>query len=124
VTCRLDYGNSLLYGLPDTLTAKFQRVQNACVRLVYYAPKHATSHYTTFAGSTVHWLPVKMRIMLILTYCPSHLKLLISWLHHIYRNLSHATMAFCYHFLGVNQRKWLVIDRSWLLRQHYGTAFQ
>jgi hypothetical protein len=130
VTCRLDYCNSLLYGLPDTLISKLQRVQNACVRLVYHAPKQC--HITPLLQD-LHWLPVKMRI--IFKILSSHLKLFISWLHHIFLELItlsrlvviiyvRLTMAFCYHTLVVNQRKRLVIDRSCLLRQHYGTAFQ
>ena len=34
VISRLDYGNSLLYGLPDLLLDKLQRAQNAAARVV------------------------------------------------------------------------------------------
>ena len=34
ISCRLDYCNSLLYGLPDTLLRKLQSVQNATARLI------------------------------------------------------------------------------------------
>ena len=33
ISCRLDYCNSLLFGLPDTLLRKLQSVQNATARL-------------------------------------------------------------------------------------------
>ena len=39
VTSRLDYCNSLLYGLPSNLLAKLQRVQNAAARLIHRAPR-------------------------------------------------------------------------------------
>jgi len=34
VSCRLDYCNSLLYGLSDALLRKLQAVQNATARLI------------------------------------------------------------------------------------------
>jgi len=34
ISCRLDYCNSRLYGLPDTLSRKLQSVQNATARLI------------------------------------------------------------------------------------------
>ena len=72
MTCRLDYCNSLLYGLPDTLISKLERVQNAYVRLVYHAPKQC---HITPLFQDLHWLPVKMRIMfkiLLLTFKALH----------------------------------------------------
>ena len=39
VTSRLDYCNSLFYGLPDNQLGKLQRVQNACARLVCNSPR-------------------------------------------------------------------------------------
>jgi len=34
LSCRLDYYNSLLYGLPDTVLRKLQSAQNATARLI------------------------------------------------------------------------------------------
>jgi len=34
ISCRLDYCNSLLFGLPDTLLRKLQSMQNATARLI------------------------------------------------------------------------------------------
>ena len=39
VTSRLDFGNSLLYGLPNTLLERIQRVQNAAARIVTLSNK-------------------------------------------------------------------------------------
>ena len=44
VTSRLDYCNSLFFGLPDSQLGKQQRVQNACARLVCNSPRF--SHCT------------------------------------------------------------------------------
>ena len=39
IKSKLDSCNSLFYGLPDSLTSKLQRIQNACARVVYSMPK-------------------------------------------------------------------------------------
>ena len=39
ITSCLDYCNGLLYGLPDCLLNKLQRVQNACARLIFREQK-------------------------------------------------------------------------------------
>ena len=39
VTSKLDYCNSLLYGLPNYLLNRLQQVQNATARLVCFSPK-------------------------------------------------------------------------------------
>ena len=43
ITSKLDYCNALLFGMPDTLISKLQRVQNACARLVYRLPKFSSN---------------------------------------------------------------------------------
>ena len=59
VTSRLDYCNSLLYGLPSDLLAKLQRVQNAAARLIHRAPRFC--HITPLLVD-LHWLDIKSRI--------------------------------------------------------------
>jgi len=68
VTCRIDYCNSLLYGLPDYQLAKLQRVQNWAARLVYRESKFC--HITPLLKK-LHWLPILYRIrfkIALLTY--------------------------------------------------------
>ena len=59
VTSRVDYCNSLLYGLPASQLNKVQRFLNTAARLVCCAPRF--SHITPLMYE-LHWLPLKQRI--------------------------------------------------------------
>ena len=59
LTSRLNYCNSLLYGLPNCLLSKMQRVQNAAARLVYRAPRYC--HMSPLL-TELHRLNAKHRI--------------------------------------------------------------
>ena len=59
ITSKLDYCNGLLFGMPDTLISKLQRVQNACAKLVYCQSKFTS---TAPLLRELHWLPVRQRI--------------------------------------------------------------
>ena len=59
ISSRLDYCNSLLYGIPEYQTMKLQRVMNASARLIYRA--HKFCHITPLLAE-LHWLPVCSRI--------------------------------------------------------------
>ena len=61
VISRLDYCNSVLYGIPAIHTNKLQRVQNAAARLLTNKPRY--SHITPVMVD-LHWLPVRFRIIL------------------------------------------------------------
>ena len=69
---RVDYCNSLLYGLPAKSVNKLQRVQNAAARLVSGASRF--NHITPVLYE-LHWLPVKERIIFkisVLTFKAIH----------------------------------------------------
>ena len=84
VSSRVDYCNSLLYGLPAYQLNKLQRVQNAATRLIFQESKYCHVRPLPY---NLHWLPVKFRIdftILLLTYkaingfAPFYLQELIS----------------------------------------------
>ena len=69
VTSKLDYCNSLLYGLPKNVIKQLQRVQNAAARFVTLSPKFC---HITPVLTNLHWLPIDLRIEFkILKYCSS-----------------------------------------------------
>ena len=59
VTSRLDYCNSLYYGISQASNSRLQLVQNAAARLL--EGKRKFDHITPILKS-LHWLPVKYRI--------------------------------------------------------------
>ena len=70
VTSRLDYCNSLLYGLPACKLQRLQRVQNIAARVVTCTRCSPENHITPIL-KTLHWLPIKIRIdfkILLITY--------------------------------------------------------
>ena len=61
VSSRLDYCNSLLYGVSKSNIAKLQRVQNALCRIIFRLDK--MSHVTPFLKK-LHWLLIQHHILL------------------------------------------------------------
>jgi len=59
IACRLDWCNSLLYGVPENLLRKLQSVQNAAARLLTSARR---CDYITPLLRQLHWLPVQRRV--------------------------------------------------------------
>ena len=86
VTSRLDYGNGLLYGIPQATLQRLQRIQNCAARLITRTRKY---EHITPVLRLLHWLPIRQRTLyklLVLTYCavnataPSYL---VQLLHNI-----------------------------------------
>ena len=61
VTSKLDYCNSLLYGLPNYLLKRLQHVQNAAARLLTLSPKYV--HITPILIQ-LQWLPIQTLLSL------------------------------------------------------------
>jgi len=59
ISCRLDYCNSLLYGISDGLLQRIQSVQNAAARLVTGTRR---SDHITPVLRQLHWLSVRQRV--------------------------------------------------------------
>ena len=59
VTTRLDYCNSLLYGIPGRLLARLQKVQSTAARIVSRTSRYA--HITPVLHE-LHWLPIESRL--------------------------------------------------------------
>ena len=72
ITSRIDFCNSLLYGISKQSLLKLQHVQNSAARLVKQVRK---SEHITPILIDLHWLPVSHRIkfkMLLLTFKALH----------------------------------------------------
>ena len=59
VTSRVDYCNSLLFGLPNNLIRKLQSVLNTAARVVTMTRKYDSITPVLYG---LHWLPIKYRI--------------------------------------------------------------
>ena len=72
VLSRLDYGNSVLTGLPAYLTCRLQSVLNASARLIFDLRRYDS---VTAALASLHWLRVPQRVQFkvaVLTYKTLH----------------------------------------------------
>ena len=60
VSSRLDYCNSLFYGLPECSLDRLQRIQNSLARAVI--PTVSRRDHITPTLKSLHWLPVRKRV--------------------------------------------------------------
>ena len=60
VCSRLDYYNSILYGVTENNIGRLQRIQNALARVVCDAPYRSSA---TILRRSLHWLSIKQRIV-------------------------------------------------------------
>ena len=64
ITNRVDYCNSLLYGLPMYQLNKLQRLRNAAARVVLMVPRLC---HINLILLDLHWLPIRFRIQFKVT---------------------------------------------------------
>ena len=60
VTSHIDYGNAMLFGLPDVTIKKLQRLQHAAARLILNRSRKESA---TEMLKELHWLPVRYRVL-------------------------------------------------------------
>ena len=109
VSSRLDYCNSLFYGVNKSVINKLQKLQNAAARLISKRRKRQSVRDVLV---TLHWLPVEQRIIfkiLVITFkiihglAPENLANLISFrcadtllLNNIFLDTSYGRQSFSY----------------------------
>ena len=129
ITRRLDYCNSLRYGVPDYHMQKLQRVMNSSERLIFCAPKHC--HITPLL-LRLHCLPIRLRIefkILLITFkvlqgsAPKYLTDLISVLPPSRYDLRRNNTGILLSTPKCFQRVTTGIDLSWRQRHGSGTIF-
>ena len=125
---RIDYCNSLLYGLPAKQLYKIQRVQNTTTSIIFRLPKFC--HITPVLVDLL-WLLVRYRIdfkICLFTFkalhglAPSYNSNLFSVKENKYHLRS--SKALLLNICLEQQERHQVVGRSRLLLHHYGTRCQ
>ena len=129
-TSRLDYCNSLLYGVRDHHMRKLYRVMNARARFIFCAPKHChltpllNMNFTDCLSAYVSklkyfWSPLKYSRARLLNIS------LIQFLfyRHPVMNYGEITRGFFWAPQSVSEKLSWGIDPSWRQRYGFGTVF-
>ena len=95
---RIDYCNSLFYGLPKYLINRLQKIQNSVARIITRTSR--SSHITPVLKS-LHWLPVQCRINFKLC-CITHRALSLEEPHYLNSLLIHRSNSHSLHFSSFN----------------------
>ena len=112
---KIEYCNSLLFGLPNVLLQRLQRVLNCAARVVYQSNKY--DHITPLLME-LHWLPVQQRInfkILLITYkalngqAPSYISLTTVQQDRYVRlhKICFAILVIILKIMGVGPLQWL-----------------
>lgn len=60
IVSKLDYCNSILFGISASDLNRLQKLQNSCARLIYSKKKH---EHTSHLLRELHWLPIRQRVV-------------------------------------------------------------
>ena len=101
VTSRIDYCNSLLYGISDYNINLIQRIQNSSVRIVTHTRKY---DHITLILQNLHWLPDRQRI---------NLKMLLI----TYKSITDMAPEYLHELVSIRKSSWKVRSSSQILLQ-------
>lgn len=121
ITSRLDNGNALPHGLPDSLIAKLQLIQNTAACIVTMTRKY---EHITPVLKRLHWLPVKYRIeykILPLTFRALH-GLAPVYLSSLLTDHKPTNQGSCSRYHGAGSRN-TAIEPSHMLHHAFGTPY-
>src|SRR6218665_1616214 len=115
ICVRIDYCNSLLFGLPKVCLSPLQSVLNAAARI--FAQFSHTSHISAFIFDHLHWLPLIARIQLKIATLIYH--------SHIFQAPSICVMLSAFHLSLSHEQGllWLRHEPLQSLALHFGTSF-
>ena len=91
ITSCVDYCNSILYGMPDTILSDLQRIQNTAATAARILTKCGDRNYPSInLLKNLHWLPVRQQIT-------CKILILFIYLYNIYVALWYALTFKAYH---------------------------